>query len=199
MLRSTAMQFCRSWIGRRLYMKNTLQTLPGCKRFASQSSRVRKRLQKDHYKTLEITPKATAKDIKAAYYKQSMIHHPDKNPGSASAAAKFQAATEAYNILGTVHLRERYDMNFGAKFDPKFDPTRPTNRKAMFDKSKVKYNFDEFYNRHYGDALRHAQMRKKREQLFREQAKAGGEDESGIWMLATVPVAIFLLYKIFGK
>lgn len=47
------------------------------------------------YSVLGLTPKATQKDIKQAYYKLSMQHHPDKNEGSEAAVQKFREITEA--------------------------------------------------------------------------------------------------------
>lgn len=166
------------------------------KRFASSHSKISRRLKKDHYKTLGITPKANLSDVKEAYYTQSKLHHPDKNPGSTTAAAQFQAVTEAYNILGTPYLRERYDAGFGPA---KLDPVRSkVKRPSTFDKSQVQYNFDEFYERHYGDAIKHAQIRKKKEEILKQQAKTG-EPESGMWVLTSVPIIIFILYKYFEK
>lgn len=47
------------------------------------------------YSVLGLTPKATQSDIKKAYYKLSMQHHPDKNKGSEEAGQKFREITEA--------------------------------------------------------------------------------------------------------
>lgn len=47
------------------------------------------------YSVLGLTPKATQSDIKKAYYKLSMQHHPDKNKGSEEAVQKFREITEA--------------------------------------------------------------------------------------------------------
>lgn len=47
------------------------------------------------YSVLGLTPKATQSDIKKAYYKLSMQHHPDKNKGSAEAVEKFREISEA--------------------------------------------------------------------------------------------------------
>ena len=64
---------------------------------------------KSFYDVLGITPKATASDIKTAYYKLSMTFHPDKNKSDDSAAEKFRNVTEAYEVLGNYRLRKLYD------------------------------------------------------------------------------------------
>lgn len=51
--------------------------------------------KKNLYTVLGLTPKATQSDIKKAYYKLSMQHHPDKNEGSEEAVQKFREITEA--------------------------------------------------------------------------------------------------------
>lgn len=64
---------------------------------------------KNHYNSLGITSKATQADVKGAYYKLSMIYHPDKNEGSSDAAQKFRDISEAYEVLGNIRLRRLYD------------------------------------------------------------------------------------------
>jgi len=45
---------------------------------------------KDFYETLELTPQASSKEIKDAYYKLSKKYHPDTNQGNQEATKKFQ-------------------------------------------------------------------------------------------------------------
>lgn len=54
---------------------------------------------KDYHKILGIDRNATDKEIKKAYRKIAMKHHPDKNPNDELAAEKFRNAAEAYNAL----------------------------------------------------------------------------------------------------
>lgn len=63
----------------------------------------------NHYDALGVTPKATQSDIKTAYYKLSMLYHPDKNKNSDVAAQKFRSITSAYEVLGNFKLRRLYD------------------------------------------------------------------------------------------
>ncbi|KAK3320185.1 X-domain of DnaJ-containing-domain-containing protein [Cercophora scortea] len=62
-----------------------------------------------YYDALGVTPAATELEIKKAYRKLAIIHHPDKNPNDPSAHAKFQAIGEAYQVLSDTDLRKAYD------------------------------------------------------------------------------------------
>lgn len=63
----------------------------------------------DHYKTLELDENASQKDIKQAYRRLSLLHHPDKNPGKVDISGKFQKINSAYEVLGTEESRMQYD------------------------------------------------------------------------------------------
>ena len=65
--------------------------------------------RRDYYEVLGIEKGATEEEIKRAYRKLAMQHHPDRNPGDASAEAKFKEATEAYEVLKDAERRARYD------------------------------------------------------------------------------------------
>lgn len=67
------------------------------------------RFARNHYDVLEITPKATQADVKTAYYKMSMIHHPDKNKGNEESVERFRDITAAYEVLSNYRLRRLYD------------------------------------------------------------------------------------------
>ncbi len=67
-------------------------------------------LQKDYYKTLELSPNADDKDIKKAFRKLALLYHPDKNPQNIQEAGeKFKKINEAYEILGDKQNRQQYD------------------------------------------------------------------------------------------
>ncbi len=65
---------------------------------------------KDYYKILGVERKASADDIRKAYRKLAMQHHPDKNPGNKKAEDKFKEINEAYQVLSDDQKRARYDQ-----------------------------------------------------------------------------------------
>jgi len=65
---------------------------------------------KDYYKILGIEEKANEDEIKKAYRKLSMIHHPDKNGNTDESKQKFQELNNAYATLSDANKRRTYDM-----------------------------------------------------------------------------------------
>lgn len=73
----------------------------------------------DHYKTLGVQRSATADDIKRAYRKLAMKHHPDRGGNE----AEFKKIEEAYRVLSDPQQRQEYDnphvrVNTGNPFHP---------------------------------------------------------------------------------
>lgn len=62
-----------------------------------------------YYDLLEISPQATDLEIKKSYRKLAIRLHPDKNPNDETAKERFQAVSEAYQVLSNEELRSRYD------------------------------------------------------------------------------------------
>jgi molecular chaperone DnaJ len=65
--------------------------------------------KRDYYEVLGVPRDATDDDIRKAYRKAALKFHPDRNPGDASAEAKFKEATEAYSVLSDAQKRATYD------------------------------------------------------------------------------------------
>ncbi|KAF3909268.1 hypothetical protein ABW20_dc0106626 [Dactylellina cionopaga] len=63
----------------------------------------------EYYDRLGVVPTATELEIKKAYRKLAITHHPDKNPGDETAHTKFQQISEAYQVLSNKDLRAAYD------------------------------------------------------------------------------------------
>ncbi len=68
--------------------------------------------KRDFYDVLGINKGSSSEQIKAAYRKLAVKHHPDKNPGDKTSEEKFKEASEAYHILSDQERKQNYD-NFG--------------------------------------------------------------------------------------
>jgi molecular chaperone DnaJ len=61
------------------------------------------------YDTLGVAKSASQDEIKKAYRKLARQHHPDRNPGDATAEAKFKDVQAAYDVLSDPEKRKQYD------------------------------------------------------------------------------------------
>ena len=66
-------------------------------------------MDKNYYEILEIDRNATQEDIKKAYRKLSLLHHPDKNSNSQDSINKIQDINEAYEVLSNPENKMMYD------------------------------------------------------------------------------------------
>lgn len=64
----------------------------------------------DYYKILGISENASEEDIKKAYRKLAMKHHPDRNQGAKMSEEEFKNINEAYSILSDPQKRKEYDL-----------------------------------------------------------------------------------------
>jgi molecular chaperone DnaJ len=74
--------------------------------------------KRDYYDVLGVPKNATEDDIKKAYRKLAMKHHPDRNPDSKDNGDRFKEAKEAYEMLSDSAKREAYDRFGHAGVDP---------------------------------------------------------------------------------
>ena len=82
--------------------------------------------KRDYYEILGVPKNAADQQIKSAYRKLALQHHPDRNQGNTDAEEKFKEAAEAYAILSDADKRARYDRfghagvsaQAGGGFDP---------------------------------------------------------------------------------
>ena len=65
-------------------------------------------MPQDYYSTLGISRSASADEIKAAYRKLALKHHPDRGGGK-EAEDKFKQVNEAYQVLSNPDKRAQYD------------------------------------------------------------------------------------------
>jgi len=74
--------------------------------------------KKDLYEVLGVNRDASDEEIKKAYKKLAMKHHPDRNPDNPKAETMFKEAKEAYEILSDPEKRSAYDRFGHAGVDP---------------------------------------------------------------------------------
>ena len=76
--------------------------------------------KRDFYDILGVPKNASEDDIKKAYRKMAMKHHPDRNQGDGAKASeeKFKEAKEAYEILSDAQKRAAYDQFGHQGVDP---------------------------------------------------------------------------------
>ena len=65
------------------------------------------------YDILEIPVNATVEDIKKAYKRLAIKHHPDKNGGDSKAEERFKLIGEAYKTLSSTKKRMEYNRKTG--------------------------------------------------------------------------------------
>jgi tetratricopeptide (TPR) repeat protein len=83
---------------------------PGiAKEIRSAEIELKKSKRKDYYKILGVEKDAGDGEIKKAYRKLAIIHHPDKNQGNQEAEERFKDIQEAYETLSDPQKRQRYD------------------------------------------------------------------------------------------
>jgi len=65
--------------------------------------------QRDYYEVLGVAKSASVEEIRKAYKKLAIQHHPDRNPGNEEAVVRFKECAEAYEVLSDSDKRSRYD------------------------------------------------------------------------------------------
>jgi len=66
-------------------------------------------MARDYYEVLEVSRECSEADLKLAFRKKAMAHHPDRNDGCTQAEARFKEVNEAYSILSDPQKRAAYD------------------------------------------------------------------------------------------
>jgi DnaJ homolog subfamily C member 30 len=176
----------------------------------------------NYYDILEVSPKASQSQIKAAYYRLSKKYHPDVATSStAEAKDKFTKLSAAYEVLNNPRSRNQYDLNIlgrtasggiSDRSDVDVEYREFIRRRGSFRNRyqagggatsagrSPMFDFDEFYRQHYGESIRQAQVDKQAQ----EEMKKRAEDElnaeyqtklSGIYFLLVI-TTFFALLKI---
>ncbi|MDP3037257.1 MAG: DnaJ domain-containing protein, partial [Rhodocyclaceae bacterium] len=66
--------------------------------------------KRDYYEVLGVNRDASDDEIKKAYRRLAMKHHPDRNPDNPKSEDRFKEAKEAYEILSEPKKRQAYDQ-----------------------------------------------------------------------------------------
>jgi DnaJ-class molecular chaperone len=102
---------------------------------------------KDYYRTLGINRNASQEEIKKAYRRLALKHHPDRNPNNREAEKTFKDIGEAYEVLHDPVKRRAYDQLALGQSGQRLEP------EDIFNGFSFKDFFREFYARsddHYG-------------------------------------------------
>ena len=120
----------------------------------------------NYYTILKVTPHATQDEIKQAYYKLSKLYHPDTNQ-SEKAHDYFTAINEAYNVLGNLSDRQKYDRGLSINIKPTQSARQPNTgqQSQHFHGKRIVYDFDDWMLKHNKEAMK----RRKRNFAIKEQ------------------------------
>src|SRR6476469_4762170 len=70
-----------------------------------------------YYEVLGLERGASEEDLKKAFRRLAMKHHPDRNPDNKDCESQFKEAKEAYEVLGDAQKRALYDRHGHAAFE----------------------------------------------------------------------------------
>ena len=134
--------------------------------------------KRDYYEVLGIERDATEQQIKSAYRKLALQHHPDRNPGDREAEGRFKEAAEAYAVLADRDKRSLYDRFghagvSGAGAGQGFDPTIFADFSDIFAGLGETFGFGDIFGarRRRGGPQRGSDLRYDLEITFEESAK----------------------------
>ena len=74
-------------------------------------------MKEDYYDILGVDKNATMAEIKKAYRKKAIKHHPDRNPDDPESEEMFKKSAEAYEVLSNPDKKARYDQFGHAGFE----------------------------------------------------------------------------------
>jgi len=98
-------------------LSGAISSRPSCRSFASSRDPHQER---DLYKLLGVGKNASADEIKAAYRKEALKWHPDRQPPEKRKEAEqhFSALSNAYEMLSDPAKRQQYDFGGGTTSEP---------------------------------------------------------------------------------
>ena len=135
--------------------------------------------KRDYYEVLGVERNATDQQVKSAYRKLALKHHPDRNPGDHDAEERFKEAAEAYSVLADREKRSLYDRFGHAGVSGAgagaggFDPTIFADFSDIFSGLGDAFGFGDIFGarRRRGGPQRGSDLRYDLEITFEESAK----------------------------
>lgn len=122
---------------------------------------------RDYYEILGVARNATDQEIKSAYRKLALKHHPDRNSGNKEAEERFKEAAEAYSVLCDAPKRQRYDA-YGHAGLGGAGGVDPTIFSDFGDILGDLFGFGDAFGRRRGGPRRGADLRYNLELTFKE-------------------------------
>jgi len=116
--------------------------------------------KRDYYDVLGVKKTASEEEIKKAYRKLAMQHHPDRNPGNKQAEERFKEINEAYAVLSDQEKRRQYDQIGPSGFRQRFsqeDIFRGFDISDLF--KDVGFSTNDVFSRIFGRGARGAKVR----------------------------------------
>lgn len=109
--------------------------------------------KRDFYEVLGVSKSASEDEMKKAYRKMAMKHHPDKNPGDKEAEKKFKELNEAYEVLRDANKRAAYDRMGHAAFDGSMGGGGGRGHPGGFDFNFGGGGFSDMFEEVFGDFM----------------------------------------------
>ncbi|MCE8167773.1 MAG: DnaJ domain-containing protein [Candidatus Moeniiplasma glomeromycotorum] len=111
---------------------------------------------RQYYEVLELTDRATPREIKEKYHRLSLLYHPDKQRGKSKiekeqAAKKIAALTAAYDILGDESKKKKYDLCLMKRVEDFEDIWLNRKREVKYKKSETRV--DDYFGKQVASVL----------------------------------------------
>jgi molecular chaperone DnaJ len=103
----------------------------------------------EYYEVLGVPKTASRDQIKAAYRRLAIEHHPDKNKGDRTSEAKFKEVNEAYEVLSDPKKRAEYDQ-YG-RHEPSAEPDGTAYANGGSDVFREAPDFADFFRDPFGE------------------------------------------------
>ena len=128
--------------------------------------------QKDYYDILELSKDASQKQIRDAYRRLALMHHPDRNKDNPEAAERMKEINESYAVLSDPQKRSEYDtfrQTYGSSAYGQYRQThsdqdifRGSDIQQIFEELSRAFDlrgFDDIFRESYGSGYRTFEFR----------------------------------------